>query len=109
MADSRAAKDAIRTSTYNLNTALSKNPDVFMGVINKCHDNKLISSAEVSNLIDTMCGRTLQSRVGSFVDSMMRLITVLPDKLDTLLTILHNTDDPVVQKVAVEIANKCKK
>ena len=104
----KAAQDSISRNNHTISNALQASPTIFQQIVEKCAAQKIISSGEKNTYLDTFTGQSLAYRTSQLVSNLQRTVGVVPDTLDDILCIFHETDSLIVQEAAKTIAKNCK-
>ena len=101
----KAAQESVRASSHTLSSALQADQAVLPAIVLKCAAQHILKPENA--YLDT-AGQTLANRAGQLVSELQRAVGSVPRTLDDILCILHESDSPVVQEAAKEIAKDCK-
>uniref|UniRef100_A0A1X7SE10 Uncharacterized protein n=1 Tax=Amphimedon queenslandica TaxID=400682 RepID=A0A1X7SE10_AMPQE len=104
----KAAQDSISRNNHSISSALQSSPTIFQQVVEKCAAEKIISPGEKNTYLDTYTGQSLAHRTSQLVSNLQRTVGVVPNTLDDILCIFHESENLVVQEAAKTIAKDCK-
>ena len=104
------AVNALNKHAGSLKRLLSQSESLFHGIADACKEAKMIHSSQLEEIFDRKTGQTLRERADRFIDCIISVVDICPDRLKVFLYIVADKGSGNIAFVTVaeRIAQSCK-